>query len=86
MHIYTLPEHIEKYSSPTLAQVCSLAFVAQRTCAVTNKRQLVTIDMSATMNANKSQTSRHAELVCSLINYFIQCVREAALSASRSKT
>jgi len=28
--------------------------------------------MSATMDTNKSQTSRHAELVCSLINYFIQ--------------
>jgi len=56
MHIYTLPEHIEKYSSPTLAQVCSLAFVAQRTCAVTNKRQLVTIHMSATTDANKSQS------------------------------
>ena len=84
MHIYTLPEHIEKYSSPTLAQVCSLALAAQRTCAVAIKNKIAAIRMSATMNANKSQTSRHAELVCSLINYFIQwCSRSCAFSISQ---
>jgi hypothetical protein len=35
--------------------------------------------MPATTDADKS---RHAELVCSLINYFFKGVREASLSAS----
>jgi len=38
-------------AKPILAQVCSLAFAARRTCAVTNKKQLAAIRMSAITNA-----------------------------------
>ena len=38
-----------------LAQVCSLAFAARRTCAVTNKKQLAAIRISAITDAIKSQ-------------------------------
>ena len=42
--------------SPTLAQVCSLALAAQRTCAVAIKNKTAAIRMSMTTDSNKSQS------------------------------